>query len=47
VKINWSRFNELIFTTMLANLWFYLRPRGWLKMLTKSVAGGSVVLLPS
>jgi|GEM_PF-3161020 len=38
---------ELIFTTMLANLWFYLRPRGWLKMLTKSVAGGSVVLLPS
>lgn len=38
---------ELIFTTMLANLWFYLRPRGWLKMLTKSVAGGNVVLLPS
>jgi hypothetical protein len=32
---------------MLANLWFYLRPRGWLKMLTKSVAGGNVVLLPS
>lgn len=38
---------ELIFMTMLANLWFYLRPRGWLKMLTKTAAGGNAVLLPS
>ena len=37
---------ELIFTTMLANLWFYLKPSGWMKMFTKSVAGGNVVLLP-
>lgn len=37
---------ELMFTTMLANLLFYFRPSGVKKMLTKSFAGGNVVLLP-
>ena len=36
---------ELMFSTMLANLWFYLRPSGIWKMLTQSAAGGNVILL--
>ncbi len=36
---------ELMFQTMLANLWFYLRPSGLIKLFTKSVAGGNVVAL--
>lgn len=36
----------LMFITMFANLWFYLRPAGIWKMLTQSVAGGNVILLP-
>lgn len=37
---------ELILTTMFANLWYYLCPKGLRKMFTKSVAGGNVVILP-
>lgn len=37
---------ELMFTTMFANLYFYLRPSGIIKMLTSRFAGGNVVVLP-
>lgn len=37
---------ELMFTTMLANLWFYLRPSGIRRIFTRSFAGGNVVHLP-
>nr|NJM00983.1 radical SAM protein [Desulfobacula sp.] len=36
---------ELMFFTMFANLWFYIRPSGIWKLFTKSVAGGNVVSL--
>jgi len=36
----------LMCVTMLANLWFYLRPSGFKKMLTAKVAGGNVIILP-
>ncbi|MHB9073492.1 MAG: B12-binding domain-containing radical SAM protein [Desulfobaccales bacterium] len=36
---------ELMFHTMLANLWFYLRPSGIRKLFTKSAAGGNVIFL--
>lgn len=37
---------ELIFTTMFANLLFYLRPSGLIKIFSQRVAGGNVVLMP-
>ena len=36
---------ELLFCTMFANLWFYLRPRGIWKIFTQSAAGGNVIVL--
>ncbi|TAN68046.1 MAG: radical SAM protein, partial [Magnetospirillum sp.] len=36
----------LMFTTMAANLAYYLRPAGIRKLLTKRIAGGNVVVLP-
>lgn len=36
---------ELMFFAMLANLWFYIRPSGIIKLLTKSAAGGNVIFL--
>ncbi len=36
---------ELLFFTMFANLWFYLRPRGLWKIFTQSAAGGNVIAL--
>lgn len=36
---------ELMFTTMLANLLFYVRPSGIKKLFTKSAAGGNVISL--
>ena len=36
---------ELMFFTMLANLWFYIKPSGIIKLLTKSAAGGNVIYL--
>lgn len=36
---------ELLFFTMFANLWFYLRPKGLWKIFTQSAAGGNVIAL--
>jgi radical SAM superfamily enzyme YgiQ (UPF0313 family) len=36
---------ELLFFTMFANLWFYLRPKGLWKIFTQSAAGGNVIVL--
>lgn len=36
---------ELMFTTMFANLWFYVRPSGILKLFTQRAAGGNVISL--
>jgi len=36
----------LMFTTMFANLAYYLRPSGIKRMLTSKVAGGNVIILP-
>ena len=36
----------LMFITMFANLAYYLRPKGIWKMMTSSVAGGNVIILP-
>jgi len=36
---------ELMFFTMMANLWFYIRPSGIMKLFTKSAAGGNVIAL--
>lgn len=36
---------DLMFQTMLANLWFYIRPSGLKKLFTKRVAGGNVIQL--
>ncbi len=36
----------LMFTTMFANLGYYLRPAGIKRMLTSKVAGGNVIILP-
>lgn len=36
---------ELMFTTMFANLWFYIRPSGLWKLLTQRAAGGNVIAL--
>jgi len=36
----------LMLTTMFANLYYYLRPSGIWKLVTKRVAGGNVVILP-
>jgi radical SAM superfamily enzyme YgiQ (UPF0313 family) len=36
---------ELLFFTMFANLWFYLRPGGLWKIFTQSAAGGNVIVL--
>ncbi|MBF0291369.1 MAG: B12-binding domain-containing radical SAM protein [Nitrospinae bacterium] len=36
---------ELMFATMFANLWFYLKPSGLFKLFTQRAAGGNVIML--
>ena len=36
---------ELMFFAMLANLWFYIKPSGIMKLLTQSAVGGNVIAL--